>query len=311
MGHFYGSIPLTLADKNQLDLLLLRRLHTTQSIDFSASSTSHNSKQSINFSAWPRLRTTTDVVNIWNLKDYSCVITVPTYEALESVCAFGSASPFVSCLSSFTQKNGKETINSPSIQFVTFGERGVVRIWNSDGAVLLFERKSSDLAVSSKKEEVKRGFTSAMMLPLGQGLLCATVDQQFLIYGVDKHADGGLNLFMRKSIIELCELKGAELKKAHGIIGNYANRGLRSLGVARQMVPEKTKESAGGTWEFVGLLPLFDPPRHDSAETIRKALDLGVNMKMIAGDQLAIGKETGRRLGWAPTCIKGTSDLLC
>ena len=45
------------------------------------------------------------------------------------------------------------------------------------------------------------------------------------------------------------------------------------------------------------MLPLFDPPRHDSAETIRRALDLGVNVKMITGDQLAIGKETGRRLG--------------
>ncbi|KAL6564764.1 hypothetical protein OROMI_016214 [Orobanche minor] len=151
------------------------------------------------------------VVNIWNLKDYSCAITVPTYEALESVCTFGSASPFVSCLSSFTQKNWMETINSSSIQFVTVGERGVVRILNSDGAVLLFEQKSSDLAVSSKKEEVKRGFTSAMMLPLGQGLLCATVDLQFLIYGVDKHADAGLNLFMRKTLIgyneEIADMK--------------------------------------------------------------------------------------------------------
>ncbi|KAL3694188.1 hypothetical protein R1sor_007839 [Riccia sorocarpa] len=51
----------------------------------------------------------------------------------------------------------------------------------------------------------------------------------------------------------------------------------------------------GGPWEFLGLLPLFDPPRHDSAETIRQALNLGVNVKMITGDQLAIAKETGRR----------------
>jgi magnesium-transporting ATPase (P-type) len=50
-----------------------------------------------------------------------------------------------------------------------------------------------------------------------------------------------------------------------------------------QEVPEKSKESAGGPWQFVGLLPLFDPPRHDSAETIRKALHLGVNVKMITG----------------------------
>ena len=51
-----------------------------------------------------------------------------------------------------------------------------------------------------------------------------------------------------------------------------------------QEVPERTKESAGGPWQFVGLLPLFDPPRHDSAETIRKALNLGVNVKMITGN---------------------------
>lgn len=60
---------------------------------------------------------------------------------------------------------------------------------------------------------------------------------------------------------------------------------------------EKNKDAQGEAWEFVSILPLFDPPRHDSAETIRRALNLGVNVKMITGDQLAIGKETGRRLG--------------
>lgn len=50
-----------------------------------------------------------------------------------------------------------------------------------------------------------------------------------------------------------------------------------------QEVPEGTKESPGGPWQFVGLLPLFDPPRHDSAETISRALDLGVSVKMITG----------------------------
>ena len=53
-------------------------------------------------------------------------------------------------------------------------------------------------------------------------------------------------------------------------------------------MPEKTKESPGGPWEFVGLLPLFDPPRHDSAETIRRALNLGVNVKMITGNKLYV-----------------------
>ncbi|KAL9397977.1 hypothetical protein Peur_006938 [Populus x canadensis] len=112
-----------------------------------------------------------------------------------------------------------------------------------------------------------------------------------------------------EQIIELCELKGNIRKKAHEIINNFADRGLRSLGVARQRIQEKNKESAGAPWEFVGLLPLFDPPRHDSAETIRRALDLGVNVKMITGDQLAIGKETGRRLGMGTNMYPSSSLL--
>ncbi|XP_057434301.1 plasma membrane ATPase 4-like isoform X2 [Lotus japonicus] len=100
-----------------------------------------------------------------------------------------------------------------------------------------------------------------------------------------------------EQIMDLCNLKEDAKKKVHAIIEKFAERGLRSLGVARQEVPEKTKESAGGPWQFVGVLSLFDPPRHDSAETIRRALHLGVNVKMITGDQLAIAKETGRRLG--------------
>ncbi|XP_006404985.2 ATPase 5, plasma membrane-type isoform X1 [Eutrema salsugineum] len=98
-------------------------------------------------------------------------------------------------------------------------------------------------------------------------------------------------------ILNLCNCKEDLRRKAHGVIDKFAERGLRSLAVARQEVPEKKKDASGGPWQLVGLLPLFDPPRHDSAETIRRALNLGVNVKMITGDQLAIGKETGRRLG--------------
>ncbi|KAL3528527.1 hypothetical protein ACH5RR_007849 [Cinchona calisaya] len=100
-----------------------------------------------------------------------------------------------------------------------------------------------------------------------------------------------------EQIVNLCQDKIEIQKKVHAIIDKFAERGLRSLAVAFQEVPEKSKESPGGPWVFCGLLPLFDPPRHDSAETIRRALNLGVCVKMITGDQLAIAKETGRRLG--------------
>ncbi|THU57516.1 hypothetical protein C4D60_Mb03t04350 [Musa balbisiana] len=113
----------------------------------------------------------------------------------------------------------------------------------------------------------------------------------------------------KTKIIDLCNMKDDAKKKVHAMIDKFAERGLRALGVARQEVPEANKESAGDPWQFIGLLPLFDPPRHDSAETIRQALHLGVNVKMITGDQLAIGKETGRRLGMG-TNMYPSSTLL-
>ena len=53
-------------------------------------------------------------------------------------------------------------------------------------------------------------------------------------------------------------------------------------------MPDGRKESSGGPWHFVALMPLFDPPRHDSAETIRRALNLGVNVKMITGTAFGV-----------------------
>ncbi|OAY75973.1 Plasma membrane ATPase [Ananas comosus] len=110
-------------------------------------------------------------------------------------------------------------------------------------------------------------------------------------------------------ILNLCNCKEDVRNKVHSVIDKFAERGLRSLAVARQVVPEKNKDSPGGPWQFVGLLPLFDPPRHDSAETIRRALNLGVNVKMITGDQLAIAKETGRRLGMGTNMYPASSLL--
>ncbi|KAI5412113.1 hypothetical protein KIW84_056973 [Lathyrus oleraceus] len=112
-----------------------------------------------------------------------------------------------------------------------------------------------------------------------------------------------------EQILNLCNCKEDVRKKAHSVIDKFAERGLRSLGVARQEVPEKNKDSPGAPWQFVGLLPLFDPPRHDSAETITRALNLGVNVKMITGDQLAIAKETGRRLGMGTNMYPSSSLL--
>ena len=79
---------------------------------------------------------------------------------------------------------------------------------------------------------------------------------------------------------------GDDVKKATDA---FAKRGFRSLGVA--------KATRDGAWQFLGVLPLFDPPRPDSKEMITAAEALGIDVKMVTGDQLAIAKEIAGQLG--------------
>ncbi len=72
-------------------------------------------------------------------------------------------------------------------------------------------------------------------------------------------------------------------------VNDFAARGFRSLGVARA--------GADGKWQFQGVLPLFDPPRDDAKTTIATARQMGVRIKMVTGDALAIALETAKKLG--------------
>ncbi|CAG8559604.1 20789_t:CDS:2 [Dentiscutata erythropus] len=74
-------------------------------------------------------------------------------------------------------------------------------------------------------------------------------------------------------------------------VNSLAVRGLRALGVAR------TYPDDPDTYKLVGMISLLDPPRPDSAETIRRCNHYGVEVKMITGDQLIIAKEVAHRLG--------------
>ncbi len=78
----------------------------------------------------------------------------------------------------------------------------------------------------------------------------------------------------------------AQVKKA---VDQFAARGFRSLGVAR------TDEQ--NAWQFLGVIPLYDPPREDSKSTIETAQHMGIRVKMLTGDQTAIAKEIAGQLG--------------
>ena len=72
-------------------------------------------------------------------------------------------------------------------------------------------------------------------------------------------------------------------------VNEFAARGFRSLGVARA--------EGDGKWQLLGVLPLFDPPRDDAKATIATARQMGVKVKMVTGDALAIARETAKKLG--------------
>jgi H+-transporting ATPase len=82
-------------------------------------------------------------------------------------------------------------------------------------------------------------------------------------------------------------------------VNEFAARGFRSLGVARA-------DGESG-WQFVGVLPLFDPPREDAKATIATALAMGVKIKMVTGDALAIAKETAKKLDMGANILDASS----
>jgi H+-transporting ATPase len=90
-------------------------------------------------------------------------------------------------------------------------------------------------------------------------------------------------------ILEMSANAGKVKAAVEAAVNEFAARGFRSLGVAR---------AAGkGKWQFLGVLPLFDPPRAEAKATIATARQMGVPIKMVTGDALAIAVETAKKLG--------------
>ena len=104
---------------------------------------------------------------------------------------------------------------------------------------------------------------------------------------------GGVSFRVAKGapqvILELAKPDTDIERRVRDTTESLAARGFRTLGVARV--------DADGTRRFLGLLPLFDPPREDSAQTIASARRMGLQVRMVTGDHSAIAREISAQLG--------------
>ncbi|MGR9053973.1 MAG: HAD-IC family P-type ATPase, partial [Gammaproteobacteria bacterium] len=90
-------------------------------------------------------------------------------------------------------------------------------------------------------------------------------------------------------VLALCSPAPDLQQRAEQAVAEFADKGYRALGVART--------DAAGSWQFLGILPLFDPPREDARQTIDEAKRHGIEIKMVTGDDIAIAKQIAGELG--------------
>jgi H+-transporting ATPase len=192
------------------------------------------------------------------------------------------------------------------------------------GEPVLFEASDADelllaAALASRREgadAIDQAILEALKSP--DRLSAYTVTEFRPFDPVSKRAEAaaqcaGLSVRVAKGapqvILAMAKCDAMLEARAHAAIESLAAKGYRTLGVARQ-------EGNAPSWRFLGLVPLFDPPRSDAAETIERSRAMGVDIKMVTGDHRAIAREIAGTLGLGQNILPadqlfgGTGEVL-
>ncbi|MEZ5837071.1 MAG: plasma-membrane proton-efflux P-type ATPase [Geminicoccaceae bacterium] len=169
------------------------------------------------------------------------------------------------------------------------------------GAALASEKGSEDAidkAISAGLTDSRVRDTYQVMKftpfdPVGKRTEAAVTDAQGRAMRFSKGAP--------QVIVDLCRLDAETAERAAGAVADLAATGLRALGVARSA-------DDGRSWDFLGILSMLDPPRDDSRETIEHAKQHGLQVKMVTGDDVAIGSQISGQLGMG-THLVAAADM--
>ncbi len=187
---------------------------------------------------------------------------------------------------------------------LTLGKPFTIEGTSSDDIVLyasLASRKEDndtiDLAVlnSLKNENLLNEYTVSKFKPFDP----VSKRTEAIVKNIHNQAEFKVTKGAPQVILSLCSNANSIKESVNGAVNDFAKRGYRALGVA--------KSNSHGEWEFLGILPMFDPPREDAKATIRSAKNMGVLIKMVTGDALAIAKEMAKNLGLGNSIVDASS----
>lgn len=91
-----------------------------------------------------------------------------------------------------------------------------------------------------------------------------------------------------QAILDLTTASSPDTERVLAQTSQFAKKGYRALAVAR---------AEDGAWHPTGVLAIQDPPREDSRQTLHRAHQLGVQVKMLTGDRIEIAREIGQEVG--------------
>lgn len=185
-----------------------------------------------------------------------------------------------------SDKTGTLTANQ-----LTLGEPVVVEAADGDEVVLAAALASQCETGDAIDQAVQAGLRSPDVLAPYRQQRFVPFDPVSKRTSAEVSLDGtafGVTKGAPQVVLDLCHPEPAATVRAVGAVDALAARGYRTLGVARRDADR---------WRFLGLLPLSDPPRADSAETSRRAGEHGITVKMLTGDNVAIAREIAGRVG--------------